>query len=134
MKQQLNILTVLLAACSMQATAQGPTPIAPAPVLPPPAKKPAVNPYNLTTSKDWQNPAALRDSLAKKIQARLKNNEEGAIKSFLKSEYNRLLLANWYLAHAEIASEKAYADSLFSQSEQGACFILLPVWGSAVCW
>ncbi len=110
MKQQLNILTVLLAACSMQATAQGPTPIAPAPVLPPPAKKPAVSAYNLTTSKDWRNPAALRDSLAKKIQARLKNNEEGTIKSFLKSEYNRLLLANWYLAHAEIASEKAYAD------------------------
>ena len=110
MKQQFNILTVLFAACGMQATAQGPTPIAPAPVLPPPVTKPAVTTYNLTTSKDWQNPAALRDSLAKKIQARLKNTEEGTIKSFLKSEYNRLLLANWYLAHAEIASEKAYAD------------------------
>lgn len=110
MKQQLNILTVLLAACGMQASAQGPTPIAPAPVLPATTAKPAATTYTITTSKDWQNPAALRDSLAKKIQARLKNNEESAIKSFLKSEYNRLLLANWYLAHAEIASEKAYAD------------------------
>lgn len=110
MKHQMNILPVLLAAFGMYATAQQPTPIAPAPVLPAPASKPATPKYTLTTSKDWKNPAALRDSLAKKIQARLKNNDEASIQNFLKSEANRLLLANWHLANAEIASEKAYEE------------------------
>ena len=110
MKHQMNILPVLLAACGMYATAQQPTPIAPAPVLPAPAAKPAAPAYSLTTSKDWQNPAALRDSLARKIQARLKNNDEASVQRFLKSEANRLLLANWHLANAEIASEKAYEE------------------------
>jgi hypothetical protein len=105
MKTQINILSVLLAACGMYASAQLPTPIAPAPVLPEPAAKPAKPTYSLTTSKDWQNPAALRDTLAKKIQARMKNSDEASVQSFLKSEYNRLLLANWYLANAEITSE-----------------------------
>ena len=110
MKTQINILSVLLAACGMYASAQLPTPIAPAPVLPEPAVKPATPTYSITTSRDWQNPAALRDSLAKKIQARLKSTDEASVKNFLKSEYNRLLLANWYLANAEIASDKAYDD------------------------
>jgi hypothetical protein len=83
MKHQMNILPVLLAAFGMYATAQQPTPIAPAPVLPAPASKPATPKYTLTTSKDWKNPAALRDSLAKKIQARLKNNDEASNQNFL---------------------------------------------------
>ena len=111
MKTQINILSVLLTACGMYASAQLPTPIAPAPVLPEPAAvKPATPTYSLTTSKDWQNPAALRDTLARKIQAKLKGTDEASVKNFLKSEYNRLLLANWYLANAEIASDKAYDD------------------------
>ena len=110
MKQQMTILPVLLAACGMYATAQLPTPIAPAPVLPTPASKPATPVYNLTTSKDWQNPAALRDSLGKKILARLKGTDERSVQNFLKSEANRLLLANWHLANAEIASDQAYND------------------------
>ena len=118
MKQQMNILPVVLAACGMYATAQLPTPIAPAPVLPAPASKPATPVYNLTTSKDWQNPAALRDKLAKKIQSKIKAEDEATIKSFLKSEANRLLLANWYLANAEIASEKAYDEYAASLGRQ----------------
>lgn len=110
MKQQINIIPVLLAACGMYAAAQLPTPIAPAPVLPTPAAKPATPVYSITTSKDWQNPAALRDKLSKKILAKIKTSTEDEIKNFLKSEANRLLLANWYLANAEIVSEKAYND------------------------
>ena len=110
MKTQINILSVLLAACGMYASAQLPTPIAPAPVLPEPAAKPATPTYSLTTSKDWQNPAALRDTLARKIQARMNSSDEASVQNFLKSEYNRLLLANWHLANAEIASEKAYEE------------------------
>lgn len=111
MKSQTKILSVLLAACGMYASAQLPAPIAPAPVLPEAtANKPAAPTYTLTTSKDWQNPAALRDKLSKKIQDKIKNADEANIKNFLKSEYNRLLLANWYLANAEIVSEKAYND------------------------
>lgn len=110
MKQQMNIIPVLLTACGMYATAQLPAPIAPAPVLPAPAAKPATPAYSITTSKDWQNPAALRDKLSKKILAKIKTSTEDEIKSFLKSEANRLLLANWYLANAEIVSEKAYND------------------------
>lgn len=79
----------MLLAGAMSAGAQLPEPIAPAPVLP-------------------QPPAALRDSLTRKIQARLKGTDEAAVKSFLQSEYNRLLLANWQLANAEVLSEKAY--------------------------
>lgn len=64
----------------------------------------------LTTSKDWLDPTALRDKLATKIQAKLSSPNEGAIKKFLKSDDNRLLLASWHLAHAEVASEKARQD------------------------
>ncbi len=95
----------------MYAYAQGPTPIAPPPTwVAPKATTPAKAAAPLTTSKDWQNPAALRDKLGKKIQAKLKSTDEGSIKNFLKSESNRLLLANWHLANAEVISEKAYQD------------------------
>ena len=36
--------------------------------------------------------------------------DEASVKAFLASSHNRLLLANWYLANAEILSEKAYDD------------------------
>lgn len=113
MNNQTIILSVLLAACGMHASAQLPTPIAPPPVLPEQAAKPAAPAtptYSLTTSKDWQNPTALRDSLSKKILARLKGSDEAAVKSFLKSEYNRLLLANWQLVNAELLSAQSYDD------------------------
>lgn len=110
MKYQTNILPVLLVACGAYASAQLPTPIAPAPVLPAPVAPPAAPTYSLTTSRDWQKPAALREALGKKIQARLKGTDEAAVRDFLKSEYNRLLLANWYLANAEVDSGQAYAD------------------------
>lgn len=104
--KELTILPILMLGCGLYAQAQMPTPIAPAPVLPAPVKaKPA-----LTTSKDWQNPSALRDKLAQKITARLGNMDEQSIKNFLKSESNRLLLANWHLANAEIVSEQAYQN------------------------
>ena len=105
MKNKTPILTALLLSGVLSAAAQQPTTAVP--VQPQPAAKPAAPTYALTTSKDWQNPAALRDSLGKKIQARLKGTDEASIKAFLKSEYNRLLLANWQLANAEILSEKA---------------------------
>ena len=110
MKPQINILSALLAACGMYASAQLPTPIAPAPVLPEPVAKPAIPSYSITTSKDWQKPVVLRDTLSKKILAKLKGTDENSVKSFLKSEYNRLLLANWYLANAEVESDKAYNE------------------------
>lgn len=100
---------VLLGACAC-ASAQMFEPIAPAPVLPAPQPQPATPKYSLTTSKDWQNPAALRETLSKKILARLQDTDEATVKKFLASEYNRLLLANYMLVHAEICSEKAYAD------------------------
>lgn len=103
-----HIVTALLLSGALSAAAQQPAPIAPAPVLPQEAAKPAAPTYSLTTSKDWQNPAALRDSLGKKIQARLKGTDEASVKAFLQNEFNRLLLANWHLANAEVLSEKAY--------------------------
>lgn len=103
-----RLITAVLLASALSTHAQQPTPIAPAPVLPGAvAARPA---YSLTTSKDWQNPAALREKLGKKIQERLKGTDEAALKAFLSSEFNRLLLANWYLANAEICSEEAYTQ------------------------
>ena len=96
------LLPSLLLAATLQVHAQQPTPVAPAPqmqALP-----------QLTTSKDWQNPAALRDKLGKQIEARLKGTDEAALKSFLQSPANRLLLANYALATAEILSEQAYTN------------------------
>ena len=110
MKQQINILAVLLTAYGMYASAQQPTPIAPAPVLPAPTAKPVTTGYTLTTSKDWKNPMALRDKLAKKIQSKTQPGDEASVKNFLKSEANRLLLANWHLANAEVNSAKAYEE------------------------
>ena len=63
---------------------------------------------NGISQKDWQNPAALRDQLGARILASMGNGDEKAVKNFLNSEANRLLLANWHLAHAEVTSEKAY--------------------------
>ena len=104
-----SIVTALLLSGALSVSAQQPEPIAPAPVLPQPAApKPAAPVYSLTTNKDWQNPAALRDTLGKKIQARLKGTDEASVKDFLQSEFNRLLLANWHLANAEVLSEKNY--------------------------
>lgn len=104
-----SIVTALLLSGALSVSAQQPEPIAPAPVLPQPAAaKPATPVYSLTTNKDWQNPAALRDTLGKKIQARLKGTDEASVKAFLQSEFNRLLLANWHLANAEVLSEKSY--------------------------
>lgn len=109
MKNKTPILTAMLLGGALSAAAQLPTPIAPAPVLPQQtATGPAAPVYTLTSSKDWQNPAALRDTLSKKIQARLKGEDEASVKAFLQSEYNRLLLANWHLANAEVLSEKNY--------------------------
>lgn len=113
MNKQASIMPILLAACGMHATAQLPEPIAPPPTVPTPAAKPVAQPaYSLTTSTDWQNPAALRESLGQKILSRLNGADEDSVKKFLASEFNRLLLANWMLAHAEVNSEKAYADYL----------------------
>ena len=96
------LLPSLLLAATLQVHAQQPTPVAPAP------QKQAQP--QLTTSKDWQNPAALRDKLGKQIESRLKGTDEAALKSFLQSPANRLLLANYALATAEILSEKAYTN------------------------
>ncbi|MBR2145518.1 MAG: hypothetical protein IJ956_08260, partial [Akkermansia sp.] len=96
------LLPSLLLAATLQVHAQQPTPVAPAP------QKQAQP--QLTTSKDWQNPAALRDKLGKQIEARLKGTDEAALKSFLQSPANRLLLANYALATAEILSEQAYTN------------------------
>ena len=102
-----SLISTLLLAAGLHAYGQQPTPIAPAPQLPANAKAQAPQ---LTTSKDWQNPAALRDRLARQIQARLKSTDEAAVQDFLKHESNRLLLANYELVTAELHSEKAYAD------------------------
>ena len=111
-----TLIPLLMLGCGLYAQAQ--YPIAPPPVLPP-SSNTAASPHatttktaDLTTSKDWQNPVALRDKLGKKILSRLKSTDEGSIKNFLKSESNRLLLANWHLANAEVLSEKAYQDYL----------------------
>ncbi len=105
-------IPVFLLSCGIYAHAQ--YPIAPPPVLPgtaqPGAAASTQTIEELTTSKDWQNPAALRDKLSKKILAKLNSTDESAIRNFLKSESNRLLLANWQLSNAEILSEKAYED------------------------
>ena len=104
-----RFITAILLAGALSTTAQQPPPIAPAPVLPQPkVTKPAAPVYTLTTNKDWQNPAALRDTLSKKILARLSSTEEADVKKFLQSQSNRLLLANWQLANAEILSEPLY--------------------------
>ena len=119
-----SLLPILLLGCGLYAQAQ--YPIAPPPVLPTPAKttpakkaparqtapkqEAAKETVKLTTSKDWQNPAALRDKLGKKILSKLSNTHENSVKDFLKSESNRLLLADWQLANTEILSEKAYQD------------------------
>ena len=102
-----SLISILLLAAGLHAYGQQPTPIAPAPQLPAKAKAQAPQ---LTTSKDWQNPAALRDRLARQIQARLKSTDEAAVQDFLKHESNRLLLANYELVTAELHSEKAYTD------------------------
>lgn len=94
----------LLLACGLYAHAQQPAPIAPAPRMP----EQTSSLPQLTTSKDWQNPAALRDKLGKQILSRLKGADEASIKAFLASSHNRLLLANWQLAQAEISSATAY--------------------------
>lgn len=103
----LNIASFLLLVSGLYAQAQHPEPIAPAPRL---ASKPEAKPTLLTSSKDWQNPAALRDRLAKQIETRLKGTDDNSVKKFLQLPGNRLLLANYGLATAEILSEKAYAD------------------------
>ena len=106
-----TLIPILALSCGLYAYAQGPTPIAPPPTwVAPKATTPAKAAAPLTTSKDWQNPAALRDKLGKKIQAKLKSTDEASVNNFLKSEANRLLLANWQLANAEVISEKAYQD------------------------
>lgn len=94
----------LLLACGLYAHAQQPAPIAPAPRMP----EQTSSLPQLTTSKDWQNPAALRDKLGKQILSRLKEADEASVKAFLASSHNRLLLANWQLAQAEISSTTAY--------------------------
>ena len=87
--------------------------------LPTGAQQPATNPAqanisntarNGYTNIDWQDPVALRNKLANRILAGIGNGDEKAVTSFLNSEANRLLLANWHLANAEISSEKAYSD------------------------
>ncbi len=90
----------LLLAATLQVHARQPAPVSPAPQT-------QAQPQ-LTTSKDWQTPAALRDKLGKQIEARLKGTDEAALRNFLQSPANRLLLANYALATAEILSEKAY--------------------------
>lgn len=108
MNKYASKISLLLAVCSLYAAAQMP---APAPVTPAPAEKTTHQPdFSLTSGKDWQNPQTLRSELSAKILKRLKGNDEHSIKSFLKSEYNRLLLANWQLVHAEILSESAYQE------------------------
>lgn len=107
-------ITMLLLVGALSAAAQQSTPGSPAAAKSAPATtraaSPAASKYSLITSKDWQNPVNLRDSLSKKIQERLKGDDEESVQRFLKSEYNRLLLANWQLVNAELASEKAYSD------------------------
>lgn len=94
------LLPSLLLAATLQVHAQQPAPLLREPQM-------QAQPQ-LTTSKDWQNPDALRDKLGKQIEARLKGTDEASLKSFLQSPANRLLLANYALATAEIQSEKAY--------------------------
>ena len=112
MKHQTSILSILLTISGMYAAAQQPAPVT-QPAQPQAAAKPEAPSeptYSLTDSKDWQNPAALRDKLGKRILSRLSGGDEQSVKSFLSSEYNRLLLANWLLANQELISEKQYAD------------------------
>jgi hypothetical protein len=58
-----QLLTIAMLVSAMSASAQRPTPIAPAPVLPEKAKPAATTTaapaYQITTSKDWQNPEAM---------------------------------------------------------------------------
>lgn len=97
------LFPALLLAANLNVQAQQPTPVAPAPKTPQ-ASSPQPQ---LTSSKDWRNPEELRDLLGKKIQARLSGTDEAAVQDFLKSPANRLLLANWHLANAEVQSAAA---------------------------
>lgn len=97
--------------CGMYAAAQTPTPVIPASATKKIEEKREIEPkYTLTTSKEWQNLEELRDKLSQRILTRMKGSDEAAIKQFLKSEYNRLILANWQLVNAELSSEKAYEE------------------------
>lgn len=110
-----TLIPALLLACGMYAQAQVPAPVQPQ--FPGVAVK-KTNAAPLTTSRDWQDPAALRERLAKQIEKRLKGTDEASVKAFLRLPSNRLLLANYALATAEIHSEKAYGNFLAEQQKQ----------------
>ena len=62
----------------------------------------------LVSSTDWADATAKRDALAEKIKSGMNGDSESAAQSFVNSAENRMLVAQWLIAHAEV---EAMADA-----------------------
>ncbi len=56
------------------------------------------------TGKDWADTAALTTRLAAEIQSTLKGTDMASVKAFMAEPQNRLLLAQWFVAAADVAA------------------------------
>ncbi len=81
---------------------------------PVPARQ-AAQPFN---ADDWADCVAQEKRLAAAIRQQLKGGDKAAVQAFLESASNRLLLAQWQLAHAETEVEPSQYSKLLEQLRQ----------------